>query len=146
MEPALSVLLPVGLGVVVGIVVAGNLLKFLLNRYRKATLGFLMGLLIGSVAGLWPFRVGKMPEIGEVIKGQRVTAESLPEIDHRNADRKFARLGCDRLGDHDRRFTNWRQGRWRSLSSTISKSTSLGVSPIVEAASFGPQARTRSGP
>ena len=59
----------------------GNLLKFLLNRYRKATLGFLLGLLIGSVAGLWPFRVGVMPKVGDVIKAQTVTAESLPEID-----------------------------------------------------------------
>lgn len=81
MEPALSVLLPVGLGVVVGVVVVGNLLKFLLNRYRKATLGFLLGLLVGSVAGLWPFRVGEMPKVGDVVKGQTVTAESLSEID-----------------------------------------------------------------
>ncbi len=81
MEPAIGVLLPVGLGVVVGVVLVGNLLKFLLNRYRKATLGFLLGLLIGSVAGLWPFRVGQMPEIGDRVKGRVVTAESLPEID-----------------------------------------------------------------
>jgi len=81
MEPAMGVLLPVGLGVVVGVVLVGNLLKFLLNRYRKATLGFLLGLLIGSVAGLWPFRVGEMPKIGDTVKGRVVTAESLPEID-----------------------------------------------------------------
>ena len=81
MEPAMSVLLPVGLGVVVGVVLVGNLLKFLLNRYRKATLGFLLGLLIGSVAGLWPFRVGEMPKIGDKVKGRVVTQESLADID-----------------------------------------------------------------
>ena len=77
----MGVLLPVGVGVVVGVVLVGNLLKFLLNRYRKATLGFLLGLLIGSVAGLWPFRVGVAPQVGDTIKGRIVTAESLSEID-----------------------------------------------------------------
>lgn len=81
MEPAMGVLLPVGVGVVVGVVLVGNLLKFLLSRYRKATLGFLLGLLIGSVAGLWPFRVGVAPQVGDTIKGRVVTEESLSEID-----------------------------------------------------------------
>jgi len=62
MEPAISVVLPVGLGVVAGIVVVGNLLQWLLNRFRKATLGVLLGLLIGSTVGLWPFQMGVEPK------------------------------------------------------------------------------------
>ena len=81
MEPAISVVLPVGLGVVVGIAVVGNLLQWLLNRFRKATLGVLLGLLIGSTVGLWPFQMGVEPKIGDTIKGQIVTAESLKEVD-----------------------------------------------------------------
>lgn len=81
MEPAVSVVLPVGLGVVAGIVVVGNLLQWLLNRFRKATLGVLLGLLIGSTVGLWPFQMGVEPKISDTIKGQVVTAESLKEID-----------------------------------------------------------------
>lgn len=80
MEPALSVVLPVGLGVVTGVVLVGNLLEWLLSRFKKATLGALLGLLVGSVFGLWPFQMAVQPKAGDVIKGQVVTAESLPEI------------------------------------------------------------------
>ena len=81
MEPAISVLIPVGIGVVVGVVMVGNLLQWLLNRYRKATLGLLLGLLIGSTVGLWPFQQGVKPEIGQMIKGTKVTAENVEEFD-----------------------------------------------------------------
>lgn len=81
MDPALSVVVPVGLGVVVGIAVVGNLLQWLLRRFRKATLGVLLGLLIGSTVGLWPFQEGVAPEVGDTIKGSVVTAESIDEID-----------------------------------------------------------------
>ena len=91
-------LLPVGLGVVMGVVVVGNLLKFLLNRYRKATLGFLLGLLIGSVAGLWPFRVGEMPKVGDIVKGKTVTAESLPEIDQEDWPTKTFQPNATQIG------------------------------------------------
>lgn len=53
---AFSLILPVGLGLVVGIVVLSNLLKFFLDRYHQPTTGVLLGLLIGSVLGLYPFR------------------------------------------------------------------------------------------
>ena len=56
---ALSIIVPVGIGAVIGIVGLSNLLKVLLHRYEKATLGFLLGLLLGSVLGLWPF--GRAP-------------------------------------------------------------------------------------
>ncbi|MCH9057776.1 MAG: DUF368 domain-containing protein, partial [Planctomycetes bacterium] len=44
---AMTVVVPVGLGVVVGIVGVSNLLRWLLARYAKATLGALLGLLLG---------------------------------------------------------------------------------------------------
>lgn len=78
---ALSVILPVGLGVVAGIVIVGNLLQWLFKQHRSATLGILLGLLIGSVAGLYPFRVGVPPTSGDFIKGQLVTAENRNEFD-----------------------------------------------------------------
>ena len=74
MGPAISVMVPVGLGVVVGVAVVGNLLQWLLSRFRKATLGFLLGLLIGSTVGLFPFQRGVEPEIGSKIKGRTVVA------------------------------------------------------------------------
>lgn len=81
MEPLVSVMLPVGIGVVVGVMLVGNLIGWLLHRYRKATLGFLLGLLIGSVVGLWPFRVGVEPEVGDRIKGQIVTRNNVDHFD-----------------------------------------------------------------
>ena len=82
MEPALSVLLPVGLGVVTGVVVVGNLLSWLLKRFEKQTLGVLVGLLLGSVIGLWPFQQGRPPEVGEFAKnGEVITVENLSEIE-----------------------------------------------------------------
>ncbi len=81
MEPGLSVVLPVGIGVVLGVVVVGNLLKWLLEKHREPTLGALLGLLLGSTIGLWPFQFGVKPQVGDTIKGEVVTEESIAEID-----------------------------------------------------------------
>ncbi|MEZ4650762.1 MAG: DUF368 domain-containing protein [Candidatus Eisenbacteria bacterium] len=82
MGPGLSVLLPVGIGVVLGVVGVSNLLRFLLARFSKPTLGALLGLLVGAVVGLWPFQRPISPVLGEtVIKGQVVTAENLAEFE-----------------------------------------------------------------
>jgi len=50
-----DVVVPVGIGVVLGVVVVSNLVRALLRRCEQATLGVLMGLLCGSVLGLYPF-------------------------------------------------------------------------------------------
>ena len=78
---AMWVVVPVGIGVVVGVVGVSNLLKWLLERYAKATLGALLGLLFGAVVGLWPFQMPVEPNVGDTIKGRVVTAETLPEIE-----------------------------------------------------------------
>lgn len=72
--------IPVGLGLLVGILFVSNLLKWLLKRCPDATHGFLLGLLLGSVLGLWPFQQPVQPVVGEIIKGQAVTAETLALI------------------------------------------------------------------
>ncbi len=78
---SLKVGIPVGLGVASGVVGVSNLLKWLLNRHRKATLGALLGLLLGAVVGLWPFQEGVPPEPGQTIRGVLVTAENRESID-----------------------------------------------------------------
>jgi len=80
-EVTLHVCVPVGLGVVLGVVGVSNLLRMCLKRYEKATLGILLGLLLGAVVGLWPFQRGVAPKAGDVIKGRTVTAERLEDID-----------------------------------------------------------------
>jgi putative membrane protein len=69
---ALWVLVPVGLGVVVGVVGVSNALRVALERFRQPTLGTLLGLILGAVAGLWPFET--VSETGERI------ARYLPDL------------------------------------------------------------------
>ena len=69
-DVGLHVILPVGLGVVIGVVVVSNVLAWLLKRYRRATLGVLLGLLVGAVVGLWPFQAPIDAEAGMKLKGQ----------------------------------------------------------------------------
>lgn len=79
-DPFLGVVLPVGIGVAIGILVISNLIKVVLERYEQPTLGLLMGLLVGAVFGLWPFQEGVAPKVGEIFKGQVLTAERLAEL------------------------------------------------------------------
>ncbi|MFH2008895.1 MAG: DUF368 domain-containing protein [bacterium] len=79
-DPALGVVLPVGLGVVIGIVLVSNALKVLLARYEKPTLGTLLGLLVGAVVGLWPFQAGVKPALGDTVRGQVMTADKLDKL------------------------------------------------------------------
>lgn len=53
---ALVWFLALALGMGVGILLFARLLHFLLARYRAATMAFLIGLLLGSLFILWPFK------------------------------------------------------------------------------------------
>ena len=89
MDPLLGVVIPVGLGVVVGVAVVSNVLKWLLARYEQQTLGVLLGLLVGAVVGLWPFQQGEKPEVGDVVKGRALTAETLAELEPKDYPTKY---------------------------------------------------------
>lgn len=76
----MRVVVPVGIGVLLGIVGVANGLKWVIHRWERPTLGVLIGLLIAAPAGLYPFRAGVEPEIGETVKGRVVTEENLAEM------------------------------------------------------------------
>lgn len=78
---AVKVCVPVGVGVVLGVVGVSNLIRWLLRRYEKATLGLLLGLLFGAVLGLWPFQRGVAPEGGAVVKGRVMTEELIAKLE-----------------------------------------------------------------
>jgi len=78
---AMTVVVPVGIGVVIGIVGVSNLLRWLLKRHPKPTLGALLGLLFGAVVGLWPFQQPVPPQAGDSFKGRILEVSELAEVD-----------------------------------------------------------------
>ncbi len=54
-------------GMAVGIILFARLLHFLLKRFQSATMAFLIGLLVGSLYVLWPF---KDIESGATVRGR----------------------------------------------------------------------------
>ncbi|UCD74522.1 MAG: DUF368 domain-containing protein [Phycisphaerales bacterium] len=69
---AMHVIVPVGIGVLAGIVGVSNLIRWLLARFRRPTLGVLLGLVLGAVIGLWPFQHGVAPAVGDTFRGEKV--------------------------------------------------------------------------
>ena len=76
----------IGIGVLLGIALVSNAVRWLLRHHREVTLGALLGLLLGAVAGLWPFREPVVPAVGSVIRGELIEttaqAEQVP-LKHR---------------------------------------------------------------
>ena len=52
---AIEVLGSVALGSILSLVLLSNLLKWMLRHRKQPTLGFLLGILVGSIVGIWPF-------------------------------------------------------------------------------------------
>ena len=74
-------LLPVALGVAIGLGGVSTLLRWLFKHHRQAVAGVLLGVVVGAIGGLWPFREGVPPQVGEVTKGVTITAENASTID-----------------------------------------------------------------
>ena len=55
LSSALHVLVPTAVGALFSIVFFSNVLKWMLQHRRNVTLGMLLGILFGSVVGIWPF-------------------------------------------------------------------------------------------
>jgi hypothetical protein len=56
-------------------------IRSLLERYEKATLGVLLGLLLGAVVGLFPFQAPVRPEAGHVHRGVVLDATEAAALD-----------------------------------------------------------------
>ena len=78
-RPMLGSLLIIGftaIGCLFGLLAFTRLLNYLLERYRNLTVAFLIGLMVGSLYGLWPFR-----EFA-IVDGERIdTVHILPQLD-----------------------------------------------------------------
>jgi len=73
-------LAPVGVGVAVGVAGVASALRTAIRRFPQATHGLLLGLLLGAIAGLWPFQQARAPTPGEVVKGVVVTAHNAQDF------------------------------------------------------------------
>ena len=78
---ALGVLVPVAAGVVLGVAAGSRMVGWLLRRHSRTTHGVLLGLLLGSALGLWPFQAGVRPEAGDWVSGRALTASEASQID-----------------------------------------------------------------
>ncbi len=86
-----AVLLPVAIGVVIGIAGISRVFAAALRRYEKLTTGLLLGFLVGAVAGLYPFQRGVRPTVGQLFKGQVLTeADILAMPEHKFPTELFA--------------------------------------------------------
>jgi len=90
MDVGTHALLPVAVGVALGVAVVSNALKYVMHHYEKATLGVLLGLLIGAVAGIYPFQEGVRPAVGSVVKGRiMLNEEQIAEIAQKDWPTEF---------------------------------------------------------
>ncbi len=70
----MKVIIPFSLGMLLGLVAISNLLKVLLKKYSLIMHAFLLGILIGSVFGLYPF---KMPRLDKISKYAQTTDQGM---------------------------------------------------------------------
>jgi putative membrane protein len=74
-------LLPVAFGVALGLGGVSILLRWLFKKHKQLVGGVLLGVVVGAVGGLWPFRQSVPPQVGDVIKGITVTNENINTFD-----------------------------------------------------------------
>lgn len=72
----LSILLPFVLGAATGLLTFSRLLSFLLSRYYKQTVTFIIGLLVASLWVIWPFQ----QRIYETVAGKEKLIRATPEL------------------------------------------------------------------
>jgi putative membrane protein len=70
--PLISVILPLGLGIVFGVIVVSHGLRRCLAHWPRQSYALLLGLLIGAIFGLWPFQSPLPLADVKVVKAQAV--------------------------------------------------------------------------
>lgn len=68
----IDVILPVGVGVVIGVIVVSQIVKWALEKHEKQTYALLCGVLLAATIGLWPFQKAVNINDVESVKGQLV--------------------------------------------------------------------------
>ncbi len=77
---ALRTLVPLGLGMVVGLMLFSRALSWLLERYYQATVALMTGFIAGSLRKIWPFKGDVLQTIQKRDELVEVHANALPEL------------------------------------------------------------------
>lgn len=86
---------PVVVGAALGIGLLSNVLKWFLTRHSAVCHGALLGLLLGSVLGLWPFQEPSNPDLAD----KRVRRAVVMLVEGENFEAVRNRLGHEDLDD-----------------------------------------------
>ena len=81
LKGSLAIIVPVGIGAALGIAALSNVLKVVLSRWSRPAHGALLGLLLGSVLGLWPFQEARYVELLDKPLRKQLSAELVLEED-----------------------------------------------------------------
>ena len=65
-----------GLGVIFGILLFVRVLNYLFNRFKDQTLYFLIGLMLGSLYAIWPFKACRIADIYSKVDGSVVLLQN----------------------------------------------------------------------
>jgi uncharacterized membrane protein len=79
MLDASRVLVPTGVGVLLGIGGVSVAMRWLLARAPQPTFGVLLGVLVGAFIGLYPFGTYRAPQPGDTVAGVQMTQAMLDE-------------------------------------------------------------------
>ncbi len=127
LKASLRVVVPVGVGALLGIAILSNVLKILLRRFRRVTVGVLLGVLLGSVIGLWPFA----QSVGE----KALEARSFEEV-HEYA-RRWQVPGAEAIGDKARLIEHLTGGEdWVRRTTPPVTARTAGLAFLMVAAGF----------
>jgi len=77
-ERELSILLPVALGAIIGLIAFSHLLSWVFKKYKNQTIAILTGFILGSLNVLWPWKIAEYLKnsAGELVlkHGEKVVA------------------------------------------------------------------------
>lgn len=134
---ALFVLGPVAIGAALGIALLSNVLRTLLARRPAPTHAALLGLLVGSVLGLWPFQEAVHPRL--VDRDSRKAVEVLLEGSSLEGIR--TRTGVSfteqEAGELGARYAGRSPGELRALSNELARFRPSVLQALVAAGLFG---------
>jgi len=93
----LKIIIPVGIGAVVGLIAFSHFLSWILKKYKDQTIAILTGFILGSLSVIWPWKnaIYRTNEFGEFIlkKGEKIVqGYKLCIPDNMNTDVLFALL------------------------------------------------------